>query len=88
MKNWDVATPIYLSEDDARITAIPLCSICKNIGVSRKCKVFGDRPAQYAEGEQYDCPYVKLNREAFSFSDFLKLYPDIVKQLEEKVNTD
>ncbi len=74
----------FRSPDDAKIVAMPLCSVCKNIAGKERCKAFGERPMIYRNCESYDCPHVELDENDFTFPQFAELYPDIVKRLTEK----
>lgn len=70
--------------DGARITAIPLCSVCRNWNGYGKCKKLGKSLDAYREAEKQDCPYALLDPEDSSFCLFSELYPEATKKLLER----
>lgn len=70
--------------DCGRVTAIPLCSVCRNWNGYGKCKELGRSPDAYREADRQDCPYALLDTDDLSFSLFSELYPEDTKKLLER----
>lgn len=52
----EVSNSMSKENDPVFDVITPVCKSCKNILSDWKCKIYGERPKEYAYGEKSDCP--------------------------------
>lgn len=52
----EVSNSMNMENDPHFKVITPICKACRNFIKNGKCKVYGERPKNYAYAQKYDCP--------------------------------
>ncbi|MDD6880843.1 MAG: hypothetical protein PUE18_04640 [Firmicutes bacterium] len=56
------------------VMMIPQCNVCTNWNGRGKCKVYGETPKEYMNGESHSCEKAILDKENFAYKKYRELY--------------
>lgn len=65
----EVSNSMSIENDPHFEIITPVCKACRNFIVQGKCKIYGERPKEYAYAKRYDCPKRDIDINSISYKD-------------------